>query len=423
VAAPGALLNDTDPNGNTMTATKVTNPPANQGTVNPFGTKRKLHLYACEQLHRDGKVHLSRHRQYGIELRSRDRDHPRYPLKMKRFLSLLLFVVAAVAHPCAAIGVGQIEFGGQRNIIVWDAASKTQHFVRIANFQSESPDIGFLAPTPSIPELVSVDSAAFSLLDGIIPVQLGRQIPLMGSASASTKSESAPEIVQETRVGNYVATTFKAGDASALAKYLDKYGFKVSQIQTQWLDKYVQQGWYITAFQVVLNGGTGKTTTVRMTFKTDQPFNPYYVPADNISGNSAGVALYFVSKAIYEGAFEDKTKWATRRVAKTNIPDADRTQLASYLKIDPSQVGDTLTYDLDFSFPKVGVQSDLFFAQISTQTPGMGMYEVRTRDYVSGRYTHPDSILLPGVCIGIIALMITLFSFRARIARIFVGDS
>ena len=49
--------------------------------------------------------------------------------------------------------------------IVWDPKSKTEHFIRRANFESESEDFGFLVPTPSKPELGEANQALFQRLE------------------------------------------------------------------------------------------------------------------------------------------------------------------------------------------------------------------------------------------------------------------
>ena len=48
-------------------------------------------------------------------------------------------------------------------ILIWDAATKTQHFIRQASFKSEADDFGFLVPTPTQPELNESGNAAFPL--------------------------------------------------------------------------------------------------------------------------------------------------------------------------------------------------------------------------------------------------------------------
>src|SRR5258708_5932786 len=52
----------------------------------------------------------------------------------------------------------------QTVIIVWDAATHTQHFIRQASFKSDADDFGFLVPTPARPELSESGNSAFPFL-------------------------------------------------------------------------------------------------------------------------------------------------------------------------------------------------------------------------------------------------------------------
>src|SRR5580692_3138180 len=48
---------------------------------------------------------------------------------------------------------GHVSIADETAIIVWDAATKTEHFIRRASFQTASKDFGFIVPTPSKPML------------------------------------------------------------------------------------------------------------------------------------------------------------------------------------------------------------------------------------------------------------------------------
>src|SRR5437763_10772306 len=63
----------------------------------------------------------------------------------------------------------------QSVIIVWDAASKTEHFIRRASFKSDADDFGFLVPTPQKPELEESGDAAFATLAKITAPEVIRK--------------------------------------------------------------------------------------------------------------------------------------------------------------------------------------------------------------------------------------------------------
>ena len=49
----------------------------------------------------------------------------------------------------------------QTVILIWDPATKTEHFIRKAAFQSAADDFGFLIPSPTQPELAESGNDAF----------------------------------------------------------------------------------------------------------------------------------------------------------------------------------------------------------------------------------------------------------------------
>src|SRR5262245_59879297 len=64
----------------------------------------------------------------------------------------------------------------QTVIILWDAASRTQHFIRKASFQSEADDFGFIVPSPSQPELEESGSDAFPYLQKLTEPEVRRRL-------------------------------------------------------------------------------------------------------------------------------------------------------------------------------------------------------------------------------------------------------
>ena len=63
-----------------------------------------------------------------------------------------------------------VEVASESAIIIWDAKTKTQHFIRRATFTATGKDstpvkdFGFLVPTPSQPVLEEADDKAFDEL-------------------------------------------------------------------------------------------------------------------------------------------------------------------------------------------------------------------------------------------------------------------
>lgn len=179
-------------------------------------------------------------------------------------------------------------------------------------------------------------------------------------AGEATKGED-PEIVQEVEVAGYTATTLKASDAAGLAKWMKRNGFVTSPGVQEWTDYYIKKKWMLTAFKVSARNGTGETGSVRMSFKTDVPFNPYYVPKENIS-KPVGVKLFWLSVGSYSGSVAGKP-W----IEPTWTADLgdQKAEFAGYLGLKAKQLPDRLRVQAyeDRSFP-TAVKGDIEFKEL-----------------------------------------------------------
>jgi len=234
-------------------------------------------------------------------------------------LTAALFVVPGeVAVGCAvAPHFGEtVQIADESAIIIWDASSKTQHFIRRAAFTTAARDFGFLVPTPTKPELAEAGDEAFTALQNLTAPRIITQSAPSGGAGggcgcgmsaskmAAGVADMAPqvEVLETKRVAGYDATVLQADDAGALTTWLKDHGYASSPELTGWAEPYVKAKWKFTAFKVARDDGpakagpaTGKAdptqrdavaaslsaTAVRMTFHTEHPFFPYREPAAN----------------------------------------------------------------------------------------------------------------------------------------------
>lgn len=282
---------------------------------------------------------------------------------------------AAISGCCALSPEDEmVTFGGQRNIVIWDKTAGVEHFIREANFKASSAQFGFVAPTPTVPELASADREAFNKLAALAPPpppSMGCSPPL-DAVTASKSAAGSVVVVQEVDVAGYKARTLKATDSAGLAAYLKDQGFAASPEFEKWLGHYVKKGWYLTSFIVTSELGAEGTTPVRMSFKTDKPFNPYYVPSNNRAldeGNapynsSAGLQVFLVSvdslkPEMGSGSGKDwvAPTWEVDMKAK------DVRSLASTLKIPLASLanGAHLAYFQDWEFARAESSEDVFF--------------------------------------------------------------
>ena len=270
------------------------------------------------------------------------------------FLLALAAWVGMAPSPAPACAVappkgGRVDVSDEAALIVWDEATRTEHFIRRATFQTAAAyDFGFLVPTPTQPDLGEADDAVFNQLAQITapkietqtvtrPVRWGCDGGFMLGAKhermAPGAAESAVVVLGQKRVGDHDTVTVKfrrdkaddpVAGAAELAAWLQRYGYAFGPNLVEWLTPYIKNDWVVTAFRMAISqppveptttaGATGKSprtgangalatgksvqghtpaglraTAVRMSFKTDRPFYPYREPADQRDDHAKAV--------------------------------------------------------------------------------------------------------------------------------------
>jgi hypothetical protein len=282
---------------------------------------------------------------------------------MRKTAAVLGFALAAASVlPCAVICPRDqaVTFQGQRNVIIWDEKNKVQHFMREAHFTAKQRGFSFLAPTPTLPEIEEVDPNLFIEAAGLAIEKRRNWATGIGCGAAVGATKSA-EVLQEKDVAGFRATTLRADDGPAMEKWLKDNDYYTTPAITRWLDYYVKKKWVITAFKVQPEKGQAKTRPIRMSFRTDKPFNPYRVPKDNVGQFKAvGLELYFISRTAMVGTLGDSLPWnAGISHAMTRW---EATQLIRMAKLPSNTLmGEwVLTAFADRNFP-VADKDDLFF--------------------------------------------------------------
>jgi hypothetical protein len=261
-----------------------------------------------------------------------------------------------------------VQFTGQSNIVVWDEAHKTEHFMRDARFDTEASDLGFLAPTPTRPTLSKAEKAAFTMLNALSPLPVE-----MKGGTAPLARAPRVRVIEVTDVAGYRATVLKATDAKALAKWLKENGYGSPKWLSGWLEPYVRRSWYLTAFKV--NGsGTASTGPVRMSFKTDRPFNPYSVPAANSA--KATLQVLYVSAGNEVPRIGGSRDWV-KPLWRAPLPETTRVKLARALHLPSDSIprnAKVVAYvDSRFSQPN---QDDLYFVAPTRRVTSGAFYAI-----------------------------------------------
>ena len=262
-----------------------------------------------------------------------------------------------------------VQLAQESAIIIWDAKSKTQHFIRRATFTSAAKDFGFLVPTPKEPELAEASDDAFTTLAKLTePKVVKKPRPSggggcggCGGARKSAAPASGVDVLGEQTVGAYKAAKLKADDADALGKWLTEHGYDFSPEIEEWVKPYIAKKWVISAFKIAQDDakkdkaatdtarsttkdtaptppGVISTTAVRMTFSTDQPYFPYREPSVKRGTGRRMLRIYFVGEDRVQGTLSDTGQdWSnatdTHVVWANKVQDADRDKVLELLKL------------------------------------------------------------------------------------------
>jgi len=269
-----------------------------------------------------------------------------------------LSVIASLRADACAVAVpqttGGVQIATESAIIIWDSASKTQQFIRRAEFRSDVKDFGFLVPTPTKPTLAEADDTAFATFEKVTePVTVTEKMPsggggCIGCSGAAPKAgnvmtEAANvRVLEEKRVAGHDAAVLEADDAKSLNAWLKEHGYSSRPELVEWLEPYVKAGWKITAFKIAKKDDKEKdvaTMALRMTFQTEQPFFPYSEPADQRKADMAYhpmrlLRVYFVSDKRMQGSLqENKTPWPGQTVWADEVKPADHQKILELLKL------------------------------------------------------------------------------------------
>ena len=274
-------------------------------------------------------------------------------------------------------------------LIVWEPAAKIEHFIRVADFHTDAPEMGFLVPTPTIPELFEVDAdriaaqlrqttAARRVVKRSVVTRFGLGPWSTRPGSVSTEAGATPQpggvdVLAQYEVAGYEASVLRADDPQLLQTWLTEHGYTTSKSIESWLKVYTDQEWIITAFKVSESAqpGTLKTHAVRMTFASEQPFYPYREPAPeklapeqpNPAANgrpSRLLRVFLLADQRYEATIGREQKWQAKTVYCNSVEPYVTQSVARSLSLQT--VPAHLTEFEDHASPRPGFDELYFHA-------------------------------------------------------------
>jgi hypothetical protein len=263
-------------------------------------------------------------------------------------IGLLVYLASDPVRGCCPAGPEgkPVLNADQTVIIIWDAATKMEHFIRKASFSSEADSFGFLIPSPTKPELDESGNEAFDVLRKLTEPEIKRvPVPEGVKKAAPKDAEKEPnrvKVLEEKVVGNFHAAILEADSADALVDWLKNHGYAYSPEVEEWAEPYIKDGWKITALKVAKDRD-GKAlqnvnaSAFRMSFKTERPLFPYREP-DNRSVADALkpdrlLRIYFIAEARYQGETTFERPWKGEVAWSGEVSAADRKTVLDHLKL------------------------------------------------------------------------------------------
>ena len=310
-------------------------------------------------------------------------------------LTLQLLLPQAALGCCPVWPSGKpVVNADQTVVILWDAATKTEHFIRKASFKSEADDFGFLIPTPSQPMLAEAGNEAFPFLQKLTePKTETRPRPSQGLScgcgevkkSEDAAAKPAVKVLEEKEVAGFHAVVLEANSADDLTGWLKDHGYAFSPEVAAWVRPYVELGWKITALKVAKGETVEKqkgvsASALRLTFQTDRPLFPYREPDSVASAKALGakdrlLRIYFLSDARYRGGLTTMiaagdTFWTGKVAWASQLATADCKKAEELLQIPHTDASKKwwLT-EFEDHWPYRVAPGDLYFARDSEQSP------------------------------------------------------
>ncbi len=298
--------------------------------------------------------------------------------RVQRRIVLLLAAASLACAPAGREGEA-ISITGETAIIVWDAANKTQHFIRKADFRTKAKDFGFLVPTPTVPKLDDAANESFGYLAKLTAAQtvwrlmVPKNEPMPKTAAAPVPKSEAVKVIETKKVAGYDAAVLEASNADALGAWLKQHGYHSSPELVEWFKPYIAQKWKITAFKIDkdADGDRAKASAVRMSFGTDRPFFPYREPVASKSEpdyHSRTLRIFFLGSARFEGRVGDSGTWPGETVWSGLLEKSSQQELFRHVRLPEPGQAFHLTEYIDRESPRPG-SDDLFFSRSADQSP------------------------------------------------------
>ena len=302
----------------------------------------------------------------------------RWCILLTTFLAFATLIPSA--HACAAVTRdGSLVVNADQTVImIWDRAARSQHFIRQANFKTDAPDVGFIVPSPSRPQLAEAGNPAFTTLAEITaPYVRGGGFSIGCSApTAGPPRQSSVRVIEQKRVAGYDTTVLTARSGADLVEWLQNNGYPNSPETAAWAAPYLGGDWHFSAMKVAKQETRKQdinAAALRITFRTTRPIFPYREPDSaaamrELNAPERLLRIHFIADARYRGAIDGGGAWTGKAVWADDItPHRDR--LLRELKL-PASTGPNkwILTEFEDRWPYAKATGDLYFSKDPDQS-------------------------------------------------------
>lgn len=304
------------------------------------------------------------------------------PLAVACLVGLLAGTALRGSAPLVPKGppLANVHIFDEDALILWDAATGTQHLIRRAIFRTAAPELAYVVPTPTKPSVTPARDQLFKHLDKLTaPREQVITRPRPRSSTPPPPGLLAPNLAPREEPRSVGPPPTLLADAAGVDAWMRDHDFVSRPGLADWLKDYTAGRWTFAVFRLARNPQIVRgvnTAAVRMTFKADRPFYPYSEPAHlhrvdpGFAAGTRGLRLYVVADARMQAQLpEGKTGWRGKILWANPLSAAQRRALLEEAELPADALGPDLwlTEFEDNSSPRQGV-ADLFFSPAVLQS-------------------------------------------------------
>jgi hypothetical protein len=272
------------------------------------------------------------------------------------------------------------------------------------------PEMAWIIPVPSQPEVRITDNRLFDELDRISAPEITWKAERRGGFSWSLGAEAMPqavEVLERKQVGIYDVAVLSSTEADALLTWLHEEGFQIPDALMAPLEDYIAEGWTFVAMRIAPGADYSamyNADPVWLSFDAERMVYPMRLTAAH--GEPLALRLYVLADHRYE-------------------LDGFTVEFAGKSQVEPPDLAMSAVFDREYFFTKLFNESvapaemDVDFYPYQAATDEPYREQVVHTYYAAGGPSSLLELLCPcGLCwLGLVFLLIVLLVAIALLKR------